>query len=226
MPTVIINIEHRGLGMTFPELRFQSDFTLRSVKEKLMMKTGTEPDNMELSMVDSDSKEEILLGDDTRTLQEYDIVSGMDLVIVDTSEASISNNLNMNDVNTVEKVVAKAGDSGFAAFRKKAAGNTRKKPPPTDDTEKEEASKFHIGDRIKTKSGNLATVRFIGPIEPLPKGYFLGCELDEAVGKNDGKVKGVRLFQCDPNKGAVLRPSTAIKIEVEENDNDSASLKK
>ena len=222
MPTVLVNVEHRGLGMTFPELRFQSECTILQVKEKLMMKTGTEPDNMELSIIENDSKEEILLADETRTLEEYDVVSGMDFVIVDTSEASISNNLNMND-STVKKVEAKSGDSGFAAFRKKAAGK-KKKPAPTDDTEKEEAGQFQIGDRIKTKGGNLATVRFIGRIEPLPKGYFLGCELDEAVGKNDGEVKGVRLFQCDANKGAVLRPSTATKIE--ENDGNSASLKK
>ena len=223
MPTVIVNVEHRGLGMTFPELRFQSDCTILQMKEKLMMKTGTEPNNMELSIIENDTKEEILLADETRTLEQYDVVSGMNFVIVDTSEASISNNLNMNDNTIVKKVEAKTGDSGFAAFRKKAAGK-KKKPAPTDDTEKVEASPFQIGDRIKTKGGNLATVRFIGPIEPLPKGYFLGCELDEAVGKNDGEVKGVRLFQCDANKGAVLRPSTATKIEP--NDGDSATLKK
>ena len=129
----------------------------------------------------------------------------------------------MNDVNTIKKVEAKSGDSGFAAFRKANASKKKKNPPPTDDTEKEEASKFQIGDRIKTKSGNFGTVRFIGQIEPLPKGYFLGCELDEAIGKNDGEVKGVRLFQCEANKGAVLRPSTATKIE---NDEETSSLKK
>ncbi len=220
MPTIIVNVEHRGLGMNFPELRFQGDITIEKMKMNLMMKTGTEPQNMELSVVyDNESKEEVLLADDSKTLDDYDIVSGMNFIIVDTSEASISNNLNMNDVNTVKKVEAKTGDSGFAAFRKKQT--KKKRPPATDDTEKEEASKFQIGDRIKTKSGNLATVRFIGPIEPLPKGYFLGVELDEPVGKNDGEVKGVRLFQVDENKGAVLRPSAATKLE-----DDESSLKK
>ena len=51
---------------------------------------------MELSVVyDNESKEEVLLTDDTKTLDDYDIVSGMNFIIVDTSEASISNNLNM-----------------------------------------------------------------------------------------------------------------------------------
>ena len=220
MPTLLINVEHRGLGMNFPELRFQSDKTIKEVKAALYLKTGTEPDNMEFSLIEDDSKEEILFGDETKTLEQSGIVSGMSFVIVDTSEASISNNLGVG-VNDVQKFEAKSGDAGFAAFRKKSS--KKKKPPATDDTEKDEASTFQIGDRIKTKGGNFATVRFIGRIEPLPKGFFLGCELDEAVGKNDGEVKGVRLFQCGENKGAVLRPSTATKIENEE---ESSSLKK
>ena len=99
MPTIIVNVEHRGLGMNFPELRFQGDITIEKMKMNLMMKTGTEPQNMELSVVyDNESKEEVLLADDTKTLDDYDIVSGMNFIIVDTSEASISNNLNINDV--------------------------------------------------------------------------------------------------------------------------------
>ena len=39
----------------------------------------------------------------------------------------------------------------------------------------------------------------------------LGIELDDATGKNDGEVKGVRLFSCEPNHGAVMRPS-AVEI--------------
>ena len=38
-----------------------------------------------------------------------------------------------------------------------------------------------------------------------------GIELDDATGKNDGEVKGVRLFSCEPNRGAVMRPS-AVEI--------------
>ena len=157
--------------MNFPELRFQSDKTIKEVKAALYLKTGTEPDNMEFSLIEDDSKEEILFGDETKTLEQSGIVSGMSFVIVDTSEASISNNLGVG-VNDVQKFEAKSGDAGFAAFRKKSS--KKKKPPATDDTEKDEASTFQIGDRIKTKGGNFATVRFIGRIEPLPKGFFWG----------------------------------------------------
>lgn len=33
-----------------------------------------------------------------------------------------------------------------------------------------------------------------------------GVELDEAVGKNNGSVKGVVYFHCVPNHGLLVRP--------------------
>ena len=39
-----------------------------------------------------------------------------------------------------------------------------------------------------------------------PPGLFVGVELDEAVGKNTGTVKGVSYFACEPKKGLLIRP--------------------
>ena len=41
------------------------------------------------------------------------------------------------------------------------------------------------------------TVRFGGAIDFLG-GQWAGIELDEAVGKNDGSLKGIRFFTCKP----------------------------
>ena len=40
----------------------------------------------------------------------------------------------------------------------------------------------------------------------LPLGWWAGVELSEAKGKNNGEVKGVRLFTCEDNHGVVVRP--------------------
>ena len=55
---------------------------------------------------------------------------------------------------------------------------------------------------------NLFCSRHVGPCQGLPKGYWVGVQYDEPVGKNDGTIKGVAYFNCLPNYGALVRPDT------------------
>lgn len=49
-------------------------------------------------------------------------------------------------------------------------------------------------------------LRYVGKIEGLPLGWWVGVKLDEPLGKNDGRAKGVRIFDCPPKHGLFLRP--------------------
>ena len=49
-------------------------------------------------------------------------------------------------------------------------------------------------------------VRFYGPTSFSP-GKWVGVELNEPVGKNDGSVQGVEYFACKPNHGLFIRMS-------------------
>ena len=206
--TLRLDVTHAGLGMEFKELPFSSALTLAQLKEKLYPRTGTEPRHQRLTLKYPGAGR--VLEGDACTLRELGLETGSRLELVDTNEASVSNTLH-DGAGKVAKVEAKSGDAGFAAFRKK-----RSRPKPTADTERAEAAAFSVGQRVTTKSGKLATVRFVGPIEPLPAGFWVGVELDEATGRNDGEVKGVRLFTCDANRGAVARPSTLTPLEAGE----------
>ena len=49
----------------------------------------------------------------------------------------------------------------------------------------------------------------MGPIPSLPgvqDAPWVGIELDEPTGRNDGSVNGVRHFTCEKNKGVFARP--------------------
>jgi len=62
---------------------------------------------------------------------------------------------------------------------------------------------FKTGDRVIIKSSQgskVGTVRYIGYTEFAP-GEWVGVELDDPRGKNDGSVEGKRYFQCRPNFG-------------------------
>ena len=56
------------------------------------------------------------------------------------------------------------------------------------------------------------TVKFVGDVEEIPGvGAWVGVELDEPTGKNDGTVKGRRYFECKANCGVLLR---AERVEI------------
>ena len=96
------------------------------------------------------------------------------------------------------------------AAAKKAAASA------SDSTGSEAAALLAIGNRVRCRRrpiGALGTVSFIGAIEALPKGWWIGVTLDDPRGKNDGTVRGVELFTCAAKHGIVVRPST---LEVEE----------
>ena len=85
----------------------------------------------------------------------------------------------------------------------------RKKPKPkkaTKDTGKDEAALMSVGDRVTVGAKGEGTIRYVGTIENLPLGFWIGIELDEREGKHDGEVKGTRIFQCEPGHGLCVRP--------------------
>ncbi|XP_045473186.1 restin homolog isoform X4 [Harmonia axyridis] len=68
----------------------------------------------------------------------------------------------------------------------------------------QDTDSFIIGQRIWVGGTKPGTIAFIGETQFAP-GEWAGIVLDEAVGKNDGSVAGVRYFQCEAKKGVFSR---------------------
>ena len=66
-----------------------------------------------------------------------------------------------------------------------------------------------VGQTIELNDGRHAIVRFLGATGFAP-GEWVGVELDDATGKNDGSVKGERYFDCEANYGMFLRAAGAV----------------
>lgn len=62
------------------------------------------------------------------------------------------------------------------------------------------------GTVVTLTDGRQATVRFIG-LTHFANGEWIGVELTDATGKNDGEVQGERYFQCEPGFGMFIRPT-------------------
>lgn len=60
---------------------------------------------------------------------------------------------------------------------------------------------------------SLAVHSYVGPVDNLPAGYWVGVRYDEPLGKNDGTtggaggIPGKRYFTCPNGYGAFVRPN-------------------
>lgn len=77
---------------------------------------------------------------------------------------------------------------------------------------------FLPGERVTITIGSStkqAEVRFVGPLQGM-KGFFLGVQYDDKVGKNDGQHNGRRYFRCPPNHGGFVRATKVTRSETGE----------
>ena len=72
----------------------------------------------------------------------------------------------------------------------------------------DETLDFNVGQNVKLNDGRNAKIRFAGNTLFAP-GDWLGVELENNSGKNDGAVQGQRYFLCEPGHGMFIRPSAA-----------------
>jgi hypothetical protein len=73
---------------------------------------------------------------------------------------------------------------------------------------------LNVGDHIALRQGGQpGYVRYIGPTQ-FATGLWVGVELDEAVGKNNGSVNGVAYFSCQPDFGVFVRAAAVEKSEL------------
>ena len=72
-------------------------------------------------------------------------------------------------------------------------------------------SDFRVGQTIQIQDGRSGTVRFVGTTD-FAAGDWVGVELADASGKNDGAVQGQRYFQCPSAHGMFIRPAAATVV--------------
>jgi len=64
---------------------------------------------------------------------------------------------------------------------------------------------LQVGARCEI-NGSWGVIRFIG-VTSFSSGRWVGVEVDEPNGKNDGSVKGKKYFECKEKHGVFVRPS-------------------
>ncbi|KAL0213899.1 hypothetical protein P9112_006083 [Eukaryota sp. TZLM1-RC] len=215
MSFVALDITHNILPQRFAEVRFELSLTIGDLKQRLHKHTGTQPEWMKIKLLDIDGTFLCDLDDDDLQLGFFNVSNDMGLHVIDSNPLSSTLDVT-EDLSKVEKfeLTEEEYDQRKDTFR-----NWRKKNPDVKifsscPCVKPDyaalASNIKIGDRCEVLMGaKRGTIRYIGDVNG--SGVYVGIELDEPLGKNNGSVGGVEYFQCEHKFGVFVRPD---KIKV------------
>ena len=68
-----------------------------------------------------------------------------------------------------------------------------------------------VGQKLRAADGKEGIVRYIGPLH-FTDGEWMGLELSDALGKNNGTVKGETYFTCPDNHGIFYKATTEFEV--------------
>ncbi|KAI2634232.1 CAP Gly-rich domain-containing protein [Hypomontagnella submonticulosa] len=213
------------------ERRITPSWSITQLKRKLEPVTGIPPSSQRISLKTA-SKETVAIeaaDEDTTLLSNFPLSAYAELHIIDTRPASAK--LNLNDTAGVEKYVMPADeyekkpDSVLAWKRAEKLGRFNPDAPSLEKA-KIDAFDFEIRSRgievgkrcrVGGDDSRRGEVKYVGEVKEIPGsiGAWVGVQLDEPVGKNDGSLGGTRYWGTEsPLKhGVFVRPE---RVEVGE----------
>ncbi|TIA71753.1 hypothetical protein E3P77_02058 [Wallemia ichthyophaga] len=201
---------------THSERRFVRTITINELKGRLESIVGIPSQNQKIVM------DGVWLTNPAATLVEAGVRELSEVIVSDLTDVNNERAGEFTDVSRVEKYdmtdeeYLNRGDT-VLAYKKaneigrfsKAAAEAEKEQVPSD---------IKVGDRCRILPATLdeiiklGHVRFIGKVG-FQYGIWIGVELDEPVGKNDGSVQCVRYFETKPKHGSFVKSD---RIEIGE----------
>ncbi|KAA1126697.1 hypothetical protein PGTUg99_033366 [Puccinia graminis f. sp. tritici] len=218
---------------SYSERRWSPHLTISELRAKLQPITGIPAGSQRLALSlipgQSDSTRSILLDNDQLSLLDYGVQEGATIDVIDTDPHAASQAGQYNDVSQVEKFelpkeeYEKRSDSLLAFKMRNKLGRFNDPAKSTQEDPSESATlsqtelleRYPLGSRCQVSSltnpsettPSRGTIRFVGPVEFNHKHpYWIGIELDEPTGKNDGSVELHRYFTCPPKRGIFVQP--------------------
>jgi len=221
---VAILLTHSNLPAKHLDIRLDLHCTIEAVKEKFRTHIGTHVEHQRLILKDG-GRTICEMSDNTRMLGFYSVCSGNEIHVIDTDPFSLSRGGGLTDTSLVQKYTISEESYNsrtntirqYIKDKRKEDPNFKLKPksmPPSRMTEEEmgpppgaeSVEGMTVGARCEVMPGSRrGVVMFIGESPSLKPGFWVGVKFDEPVGKNDGSVKGVQLFECQQNFGAFVR---------------------
>ncbi|CED82994.1 Alpha-tubulin folding cofactor B [Phaffia rhodozyma] len=208
---------------THSERKFDLELTIAQLKGKLELITGIPYDYQSLSLLRSDEGELVrsLEGNDQNTLGSFGVVD-WNCIKVANLDPNAGIGGNFTDTSQVDKFelteeeYTKRPDTlqNYLKTNKLGPKYASTSEPATPTPVPSIPIQIHPGDRCEVVTAGAemkqrGTIRFVGETQfgtGKNAGAWIGVEVDEPVGKNDGSVAGVRYFDSKPGYGLFVRP--------------------
>jgi tubulin-folding cofactor B len=211
-----LNATHSHTKTVLAELRFYKNQKIFEIKEVLSRKFGTLPEYMKLKLIRTNGEEQPLTNfDEERTLKELKI-EDMDFIhVIDLNPNSTLVQTNFDDLSTVKKYEISEEDymkraDNARKFKQKVMSDPNYKNMIDSNqgpTYEEEAAQILVGQRCLLGDGfRRGEVKFVGMVKEMGYGFWVGIQLDEPLGENNGSVKSKVYFVCENKYGVFVRP--------------------
>ncbi|KAI1652203.1 CAP Gly-rich domain-containing protein [Daldinia loculata] len=213
------------------ERRITPSWSITQLKRKLEPITGIPPSSQRISLKTA-SKKSIPIeaaDEDVVLLSNFPLSAYAELHIIDTRPAGAK--MNFNDTSGIEKYIMppeeyeKKSDSVLAWKKAEKLGRFNPDAPSLEKA-KIDAFEFEVksrgievGKRCRVGGDDTrrGEVKYVGEVKEIPGsiGAWVGVQLDEPVGKNDGSIGGTRYWGTESTlkHGVFVRPE---RVEVGE----------
>lgn len=209
---VVVHMTYNSNMRVFDK-RFSLYDTIGDVKSRAVTHFGSDADNFRVS-IKRHGTTFMTNCPNSSTLLELDVRTG-DEICFEASAAAARMIDEVTDVSRIKKYVM--DDETYDARENTVREYKRKQREALiaqgllQPEEPKDYPKFtgQVGDRCRTLLDGFnhnGVVRWFGEVPGLRPGQqWVGIELDEPFGRNDGTVKGVRLWECRAGHGLLVR---------------------
>jgi tubulin-folding cofactor B len=196
------------------ERSFAKSLTIGDLKGKLELMTGGNAKTMQLNVVDKAGNPVCILDSDTSLLGSFPIDSGMTIHVKDnfTTRNEFDSCDQVAKFELADEEYAQRTDTVRAHLERNKLGRfdpereeqLRREREAIEALEQQLADKLKIGDRCEVPGNRRGTIKYVGEVN-FQKGKWVGIQLDEPVGKNDGSVGDQQYFTCPPKYGSFVK---------------------
>ena len=124
----------------------------------------------------------------------------------DLNIAKLELNQAEKDILIAESDLKPSGSLSFEAVQTDVDGNESDADTATRLETAESCAHIKVEMRCEVDPGaRRGAVAFVGEVNGMPPGWWVGVKFDEPVGKSSGNVKGIQIFECAARYGGFVR---------------------